>query len=111
MIGRAAAVPLPEAFQTRLGPQLAHVSKTAADYLRQCGEALSTRRNSPPVAPADTALDDFATALAEARREGLTLELPVDAVERVFALGFALEQLRRNFRDLERCVSEAARWR
>jgi hypothetical protein len=30
-------------------------------------------------------------------------------VERIFALGFALEQLRRNFRDLERCVREAAR--
>jgi hypothetical protein len=26
-------------------------------------------------------------------------------VERIFTLGFALEQLHRNFRDLERCVA------
>jgi hypothetical protein len=30
-------------------------------------------------------------------------------VERIFALGFALEQVRHNFRDLERCVTETAR--
>jgi hypothetical protein len=41
----------------------------------------------------------------------ITLGLPVDTVERIFALGFALEQLRQNFRDLERCVMEATRWR
>ncbi|HEY2755571.1 MAG TPA: FUSC family protein [Pseudolabrys sp.] len=111
MIGRAAVVPLPETFQAKLGPQLAQVTKTATDYLRQSGEALAARRNPPSFAPADAALGDFATGLAEARHEGLTVELPVDAVERVFALSFALDQLRRNFRDLERCVAEAAHWR
>jgi uncharacterized membrane protein YccC len=111
MIARAAAVPLPDAFQARLGPQLTQVSTTAADYLRQSADALSARRNAPPVAAADAALDDFAAALTEARREGLTVDLPVDAVERVFALSFALDQLRRNFRDLERCVADAAKWR
>jgi hypothetical protein len=42
------------------------------------------------------------------RREGLTRDLPDDAVERVFVLAFALEQLRRNFNDLARCVTELA---
>jgi hypothetical protein len=42
------------------------------------------------------------------RREGLTRDLPDDAVERVFVLAFALEQLRRNFDDLARCVTEFA---
>jgi uncharacterized membrane protein YccC len=111
IVARAASVPLPEAFQTRLGPQLTRVSKMAGDYLRQSADALSARRNAPPVAPVNTALDDFATAVTEARREGLTLPLPVDDVERVFALAFALDQLRGNFRDLERAVSEAAKWR
>jgi hypothetical protein len=31
-----------------------------------------------------------------------------DAAERFFALGFALEQLRQNFKDLERCVTDWA---
>jgi len=109
MIGRAAAVPLPETFQVRLGPLLAHVAATAADYLRRSGQALVARRDPPPVGRVEAALDDYADAFAAVRREGLTLGLPVETVERIFALGFALDQLRQNFRDLERCVGEAAR--
>jgi uncharacterized membrane protein YccC len=110
MIGRAAAVPLPQTFQERLGSQLAQVTKTAAEYFRQSAEAVVSRRNPPSLAAADAALDDFATALGEARREGLTVDLPVDAVERLFTLSFALDQLHRNLRDLDRCVAEAVRW-
>jgi hypothetical protein len=109
MIGRAAAVPLPETFQHRLGPPLARVAETAADYLRRSGEALAAGRAPPPLGAAEAALDGCADALAATRHEGLTLGLPNDTVERIFALGFALEQVRHNFRDLERCVREAAR--
>jgi uncharacterized membrane protein YccC len=109
MIGRAATEPLPEAFRQRLGPPLARVAETAAGYLRQSGEALAARRAPSPLGAAEAALDGCADAFAAIRHEGLTLGLPVDTVERIFALGFALEQLRHNFRDLERCVREAAR--
>jgi hypothetical protein len=109
MIGRAAAVPLPEAFQARFGPLLVNVTKTAAEYLRRSGATLASRRNPPPLDAADAALDDYADAFAVVRREGLTLGLPADTVERLFAMGFALDQLRRNFHDLERCVRELAR--
>jgi len=109
MIGRAAAVPLPEAFQQRLGPVLARVAETAAGYLRESGEALASRQPPPQLGAAEAALDGCADAFAAIRHEGLTLGLPVDTVERIFALGFALEQLRHNFRDLERCVRDAAR--
>jgi hypothetical protein len=40
------------------------------------------------------------------RSEGLTRGLPGDMTERFFALGFSLEQMRQNLKDLERCVSE-----
>jgi uncharacterized membrane protein YccC len=110
MIGRAAAVPLPETFRARLGSQVAQVTKTVGDYLRQSGEALVTRRNPPSLAAAEAALDDFATVLGETRREGLTLDLPVDAVEHIFTLSFAHDQLHRNLCDLDRCVAEAMRW-
>jgi hypothetical protein len=36
----------------------------------------------------------------------LTRELPDDTVERIFALGFALDELRLHLRDLARCVGE-----
>jgi len=70
-----------------------------------------TARYPPELGAAEAAFDDCAEALDTVRREGLTRDLPVDTVERMFALGFALEQLRQNFRDLERCVREAARRR
>jgi uncharacterized membrane protein YccC len=109
MIGRAAAVPLPETFLPRLGPPLACVAQTVADYLRRSGEALATRRDPLALDTVQAALDAYADAFAAIRREGLTLGLPLDAVERIFTLGFALEQLRHNLRDLEGCVREAAR--
>jgi uncharacterized membrane protein YccC len=111
MIGRAAAGPLPDTFQARFGPLLAQIGRTAADFLRQSGEALAVRRTSVPLDAVEAALDEYARAFVEARREGLTRGLPVDAVERFFTLSFALDQLRRNFRDLERCLRQAARWR
>jgi uncharacterized membrane protein YccC len=109
LVGRAAAEPLPKIIQQRLGPPLARVAQSAADYLRQSGEALAARRAGAPLAAAEAALDGCAEAFAAIRRERLTPGLPVDTVERIFALGFALEQLRHNFRDLERCVRQAAR--
>ena len=43
---------------------------------------------------------------AAIRREGLTRALPSDALEHLFTLGFALEQLHQHLRDLERWVGE-----
>ena len=109
MLGRAATEPLPDTLQIRLGPALARVAGAAADHLRRSGEALAARREPPPLDAAEAAFDDYAVAFAPVRREGLTRGLPVDTVERIFTLGFALEQLRQNFRDLDRCAREAAR--
>ena len=53
-------------------------------------------------------LEAYAGEVAALRRDGVTRSLSVDEVERFFALGFALEQMRANLRDLERCVAELA---
>jgi hypothetical protein len=106
MIGRTAVAPLPDAFQARLGPILARVSKTAADYLRANGAALVAHQRAATRDAVEAAFSDFAAARVALCRQGLTRHLPIDAVERFFALGFVLEQLRRNFNDLERCVAE-----
>jgi uncharacterized membrane protein YccC len=108
MIGRAANGPLPEAFTTRLKSPLAQVGVTFADYLRASGAALLARRRPPALKGVESALDDFSTEIDVLRREGLTRSLPGDAAERFFALGFALEQMHNNFKDLERCVGEWA---
>jgi uncharacterized membrane protein YccC len=108
MIGRAAAVPLPELFQARLGPSLARVVETGAEYLRACRAALVARRDAPPLNAVEAALDAYAAAIAAARRERLTQNLAIDVVERIFALGFALEQLHQDFVDLAGSVTELA---
>jgi len=106
MIWRAALVPLPETFQGRLGPWLTHLGTAAADYLHACARALLARRGPPPMNAITAALDGYATEMAALRREGLTRDLPTHSVEQVFALGFALDQLRQHFTDLARCVAE-----
>jgi uncharacterized membrane protein YccC len=108
LIGRAAEELFPDLFQARLGPLLARVGETAADYLRSSGAALVARRHSPTLDAIEMAFGAYAAALAGARREGLTRNLPGDVVERIFTLAFALDQLRRNFIDLARCLDEFA---
>jgi uncharacterized membrane protein YccC len=108
ILGRAAAAPLPEAVQKRFGPGLNHVARMVADGLRAVADALVAGREPPPLDRVDRGLEAFTETFAAVREEHLTLSLPLDAVERMFALGFALDQLRGHLRDLERCVREAA---
>jgi len=51
------------------------------------------------------ALEAYAGAVAAVRAEGLTRGVSGDVAERFFALGFCLEGMRKNLKDLERCVS------
>jgi uncharacterized membrane protein YccC len=109
ILGRAATSPLPEAFRARLEAPLARVGKSFADYLRASGVALQAGRRPPPLAAAESALAAYAAEVDAVRREGLTRGLPSDATESFFALGFALEQMHNNLKDLERCVTDWAR--
>jgi len=108
MIGRAAVAPLPEAAGTRLSNALARLAKATADYLRGCAEALTARRCPPPLDPVSTAFDGYAAETAALRQEGMIHDLPNGVVERFYALSFALEQLCRDFSDLEQRVLEYA---
>jgi uncharacterized membrane protein YccC len=108
MIGRAATAPLPEPFRTRLAPALAQAGAAAAEYLRGSAAALQANRTAPPLEATDAALKGYAAEIEVLRREALTRSLSAEDVERLFALGFAIEQIRNNFIDLERCVTEWA---
>jgi hypothetical protein len=55
--------------------------------------------------PVQAALQGYAVEVAAVRSEGLTRGVPGDVAERFFALGFSLEQMRQNLKDLERCVT------
>jgi uncharacterized membrane protein YccC len=109
MIGRAGLVPLPKAFQARLGPRIADVGTTAADYLHECASALLARRGPPAIDAFVGSLDSYVAEMAALRHEGLTRNLPVNTVEQIFTLSFALDQLRLHFNDLARRVAELSR--
>jgi uncharacterized membrane protein YccC len=108
MIGRAAGAPLPEALAARLRDPIARVATTTAAHLRASGAALRARQGPPPFTSVEQALEDYAKQVAGLRREGLTRGLPADEIEHLFAVGFALEQMRGNLGDLERCIAEWA---
>ena len=98
--------PLPVELQTRLATPMAGVSTTISGYLRNMAVALRTGRGAPAIWPVQSALETYAAAVAAMRSDGLTRGIAGDVTERFFALGFSLEQMRQNLRDLERCVSD-----
>jgi uncharacterized membrane protein YccC len=105
MIGRASVVPLPAELQQRLALPLKCVSDAFAEYLRAAAVSLQKRTLPPAISPIQAALRDYAAEVATVRSEGLTRGVPGDVAERFFALGFSLEQMRQNLKDLERCVA------
>lgn len=108
IIGRATVLPLPSDLQARLAAPLSRVSETIATYLRASAAALRSGMGAPAMWPVHTALQAYGAEVAALRSEGLTRGIPADVVERFFALGFSLEQMRQNLKDLERCVAEWA---
>ncbi|WP_166143994.1 FUSC family protein [Methylosinus sp. RM1] len=109
MIGRAAVTPLPDALRLRLEAPLAAIAETAAAHLHDCGAAL-TAAGAPNVsASLEAAFDAYSGEIATLREEGILRSLPVERVEHVFALGFALEQWRGDLEELDRRIAERAR--
>jgi uncharacterized membrane protein YccC len=105
MIGRATVVPLPIDLQARLAAPLKKISDAIIAYLRAMAATLRSGKGAPAIWPVQAALQAYAAEVAAVRSEGLTRGLPGDVAERFFALGFSLEQMRQNLKDLERCVA------
>jgi uncharacterized membrane protein YccC len=100
IILRAAADPFPAPVRTPLGAPLARVAESMGDFFRGTGAALIARSEAPELDGVIAALDNYAAAMAELRRSGVTRDLPGEGVGRIFALGFALEQMRSDLMDL-----------
>ncbi len=109
MIGRAAAVPLPDKLGDRLRPLLESVAALANNYLHDSATALVSCSPAPSFDRLKVALDAYASEITVLRGEGAMGCLSSSELERIFAFGFALEQLEQNFSDLEHCLQENAR--
>lgn len=109
ILGRATDATFPDLIAGRLDPPLTRFGADAAAFLTGSAAALRLRAPAPPFAPATAALDAYEAEIASIRREGLSRALQIPELERLFALGFALEQLSRNCADLGQRVEEHAR--
>jgi uncharacterized membrane protein YccC len=108
-LGRAAAEPLPPLVAARLAPPLARLAAALPPFLRALGAALAQRAQPPALDDVEVALDGYAAEMAALRSEGITRTLPGATVTQPFALGFALDQLRQDLRDLHARAGEMAR--
>ena len=108
ILGRTATAPLPGALAERLDPLLRRAGEAASAFLRGSANALEQGRAPPSLGPVEAALQAYESEVASLRSEGLTRALSTTEVERLFTIGFGLEQLRQNFADLARCVREFA---
>jgi len=109
IIGRAATETLPSVFAERLPPILRQITQTSADYLHGCSEALVSRKGPPDAEPLDTAFAKHEAELQALQKEGWFQTLSSHEMERIFALGFALDGLHRHLSDLQRSIRENAR--
>lgn len=107
-IGRASAEAWDAVLVERLAEPLGTVVATTAGFLRNCGVALSQRASPPPIEPVAAALDRLSAIVAGLRQDGTTRPLSGPTVERLFGLGFALDQMRRDAEDLSARVAELA---
>ncbi len=108
IIGRAVAEPLPDAVARRLDAPLRDVAVAYSEYLDGTARALASRASPPPLGSFGTALEDYTSEIGTLRRQGLTRDLSGGEMERLFAFGFAFDQLADHFADLARCVQEWA---
>jgi len=108
ILGRAAGERLPEAVLARLAAPLGRVAEATGGYLREAGRALAARQAPPPLDRVLTALDTFAMAMAQLRQDGITRGLPDETVGRIFAVGFAFEELRRDLVDIGSRIGDFA---
>ena len=114
MLGRAAAEPFPIWLAAELQPLLDEIGASARDYLRASADALTARQEGPATGWVDDAFAAYFGHVAAMRRNGQLSAVPPAERERIFALGFALQQLRQNLAELADGVADWARnpgWR
>jgi hypothetical protein len=109
MLARAAIEPLPAAIGERLQSAISGLATAGGVWLRGLSEAFTTRSPPPPLDNFDAALRIYRGEIAMLRQDGTLRALPSETVGRIFALGFALDQLRENLGDLTNRATEFAR--
>jgi uncharacterized membrane protein YccC len=108
MIARVRRAALAGPICATLAPPAAKVSAAVQDLIAAMDAALAGRGEIPSAAAVSEAVRGYDAAMSAVRQQELTRALPDEAVEQVFGLAFALEQLGHNLQELGDRVAEAA---
>jgi hypothetical protein len=100
ILGRALSEPLPEAASAILLPPCQEAAAAVSALFTAAAAAIAKGQPPGSLAALDAAFDAQAHAVTEMRRRRVLHGLPDDDLTRIFGLGFALEQLHRDLRDL-----------
>jgi uncharacterized membrane protein YccC len=108
LLARAVGCDLPAEVSAQLTRPLKNIEAEGRNFLRASAAALRDQKPPPPLAAVDATFRDYIERFGVVRREGLTRDMKSEDAERLFALGFALEQLREHFVEVHRVVGEWA---
>ncbi len=106
LLGRATTAPFPEPLASRIEAAATKVGDAASAFLTAASAAIA-RAGAPPATKAtEAALAAFSAEIASIRSEGGFHAMATGDVERIFALGFGLEQLCRDLGELGERIRE-----
>jgi uncharacterized membrane protein YccC len=108
ILARAVMTPLPQPVAGRLATALRGVAAEGSGHLRALAAAFEMQSAPPSFEALDAALRAYHGEIATLRAEGAIRVLPGEAIGRVFALGFGLDQFRTNLGDLADRAGEFA---
>lgn len=106
---RATSRPLPPAIGAALGPIIGTAAEAAAQQMREAAAAFTSRKSPPAPDRFEAARRAYADRIEALRASGEIRSYPTDVVEQLFALAFALEQLRVDLAELCRQCAAYAR--
>ncbi len=99
-LNRMFGTPWPDRVDQVLARPWSTCALAVAEELRALAAVLPARRQPPDTAGRHAAVADLIAAIEGARREGITRELPTDAVGRILGTAFRIEQLQSDLDDL-----------
>lgn len=106
LVARSTSDSLPETVAPRISLPIAAVADAMAGFMRVAGAAFVAGQAAPAPQPIRLALGAYETEMAALRGDGTLRALPDEAVGRLFALAFVLEELAGDLTDLAERIDE-----